>query len=120
MKCPPCQARRACPPSVQLPSAAHNDACQLACLAVELRLAALVDTACSRPTAAQLAAEVLAGLYAQLHEAAPLVAKRLAQQGWAEAQAETDGDCAYLAWLLDALQCAVAYFASTRVQPVRG
>lgn len=104
----------------QLLPAKRNDVCHLACLAAELRLAALVDTACGRPTAARLAGEVLGGLYAQLHEAGPLVAKRLAQEAAGHANTQAEADCTYLSWLLDALQCAVAYFVSTRAQPVRG
>ncbi|KAL4457975.1 hypothetical protein ABPG75_012840 [Micractinium tetrahymenae] len=102
---------------LQLLPTARDDACQLACLAAELRLAALVDTACGRPAAARQAEEVLGGLYAQLHEAGPLVAKRLAKEGAGDAGGEAEEDRAYLAWLLDALQCGVAYFASTRAQP---
>lgn len=104
---------------MQLLPAARNDACQLASLAAELRLAALVDTACGRPAAAQQTGELLEGLYAQVHEAGPLVAKQLSRGGSGEAGAETEAGCAYLAWLLDALQCAIAYFASTRAQAVR-
>ena len=100
----------------------REDACQLACLAAELRLAALVDGATGAGAAARQVQAVLRHLFALLHETGPAVMRRLCGSsggpegpgGMAAGQAAG----VYLAWLLDAAQCAAAYIASTDMPQV--
>lgn len=110
----------------QVLPATRDDACQLACLAAELRLATLVDTATGGAAAAPQVHAVLRNLYERLMEVGPALVSRAAAgaaSSSAGGSAAADGPAAgdggaeaaaiYLAWLLDALQSAVAYIAST-------
>lgn len=112
---------------VQVLPAARDDACQLACLSAELRLAALVDGATGGTAAAPQVHAVLRALYDRLIEAAPQLLSRAAASGAGGAApaeddtaASSDAEAAtlYLAWLLDAVQASVAYIAATGAHKV--
>lgn len=116
-------------PTLQVLPSMRNDACQLACLSAELRLAALADGACGGCAAAPAVQEVLHSLFALLSEAAPPVVKQANSAGAggpaaaapdsSGAAAAQDAAALYLTWLLDATQCAVAYMSSTGAAQVR-
>lgn len=94
----------------------RDDACQLACLAADLRLATLVDATSGSAAAAPQVQGVLATLFRWLTEVAPKVMKRAGSAGAGGQAADTagaEGEILHLAWLLEALHCAAAYFAAT-------
>lgn len=95
----------------------QEDACQLACLAAELRLATLVDAAAGSSAAALRVQAALHALFARLMEAGPLLMRQAAARGDG---ADASAECTYLAWLLEALRCAVGYLAATNAQQVGG
>jgi diaminopimelate decarboxylase len=106
-----------------------SDACQLACLATELRLACLVHAGCADAAAAPHVTAALQGLFTLLDQAGLVVMRRLStggghsSPGRTSAAAAAAGDqqeaSAYLAWLLEAVQCGVAYVCGTGAQQVR-
>lgn len=88
----------------------HTDACQLACLAADLRLATLTDAASGGDAAAGHVQGVLADLCTRLEKVGPAVLRHVASAG----NSGPEGEALYMAWLLEAVHCAVAYAASTR------